>query len=182
VNKIDPHDARSLAVGALRLRAPVEVRIEDHLAAAKLWWKRQRDLAQARDKVACRLHSLRCELVPGEVPDEICATKAARLLASFRPDRAVAADRVELAGELLEDSRRLDAQIKESRKRLTAIVKASRTSTTKLCGVGPMVAAAAIGITGDDTRFPNRDRFASLNGTAPIDVSSGRKKVYRLSR
>ena len=156
--------------------------MEDHSAVAKLWSKRQRDLARARNKVACRLHSLLCELVAGGVPDEIYAAKVARLLASVRPQGAVAAARVELAGELLEDLRRLDAQMKESKKRLAAVVKASRTSTTKLFGVGPMVAAATIGITGDVTRFPTRDRFASFNGTAPIDVSSGGKKVYRLSR
>ena len=182
VNKNDPHDARSVAIAALRSRAPVEVRTEDHSAVAKLWSKRQRDLARARNKVACRLHSLLCELVPGGVPDEIYAAKAAKLLASVRPDSAVTAARVELAGELLDDLRRLDAQIKESRKRLAAVVKASRTSTTKIFGVGPVVAATAIGITGDVTRFPNRDHFASFNGTAPIDVSSGGKKVYRLSR
>ena len=62
------------------------------------------------------------------------------------------------------------------------MVKASRTSTTKIFGVGPVVAATAIGLTGDVTRFPNRDHFASFNGTAPIDVSSGGRKVYRLSR
>ena len=182
VNKNDPHDARSVAIAALRSRAPVEVRAEDHSAVAKLWSKRQRDLARARNKVACRLHSLLCELVAGGVPDEIYATKAAKLLASVQPDGAVACARVELAYDLLEDLRRLDAEIKESKRRLDAVVKASRTSTTKIFGVGPVVVATAIGLTGDVTRFPNRDHFASFNGTAPIDVSSGGKKVYRLSR
>src|SRR5262249_46634466 len=32
------------------------------------------------------------------------------------------------------------------------------------------------------SRFPNRDHFAAYNGTAPIEVSSGGRKVYRLSR
>jgi hypothetical protein len=32
------------------------------------------------------------------------------------------------------------------------------------------------------TRFPNRDRFAAYNGTAPIEVSSGHHEIYRLSR
>jgi transposase len=31
-------------------------------------------------------------------------------------------------------------------------------------------------------RFRDRDRFAACNGIAPIEVSSGRRKVYRLSR
>ena len=32
------------------------------------------------------------------------------------------------------------------------------------------------------SRFPGRDHFAACNGTAPIEVSSGQRKVYRLSR
>lgn len=31
------------------------------------------------------------------------------------------------------------------------------------------------------TRFPTRDHFAAYNGTAPTEVSSGGRKVYRLS-
>jgi hypothetical protein len=32
------------------------------------------------------------------------------------------------------------------------------------------------------SRFPGRDHFAACNGTAPIEVSSGGRKIYRLSR
>ena len=32
------------------------------------------------------------------------------------------------------------------------------------------------------SRFANRDHFAAYNGTAPIEVSSGNRRVYRLSR
>ena len=39
-----------------------------------------------------------------------------------------------------------------------------------------------VGITGDVSRIANRHRFAAFNGTAPIEVSSGGRKVYRLSR
>ena len=31
------------------------------------------------------------------------------------------------------------------------------------------------------TRFPSRDHFAACNGTAPVEVSSGNRKIYRLS-
>ena len=37
-------------------------------------------------------------------------------------------------------------------------------------------------VAGDASRFPSRDRFAAYNGTAPIEVSSGNRKIYRLSR
>ena len=39
-----------------------------------------------------------------------------------------------------------------------------------------------IGYVADVARFPGRDRFAAYNGTAPIEVSSGNRKIYRLSR
>jgi transposase len=39
-----------------------------------------------------------------------------------------------------------------------------------------------ISAVGEVPRFPSRDRFASYNGTAPIEVSSGNRKIHRLSR
>ena len=39
-----------------------------------------------------------------------------------------------------------------------------------------------IGYVAEVSRFPSRDRFAAYNGTAPIEVSSGNRKIYRLSR
>ena len=48
--------------------------------------------------------------------------------------------------------------------------------------MGPVIAAAVIGDVRHVSRFGNRDRFAACNGTAPIEVSSGGRKVYRLSR
>src|SRR6266702_1964806 len=55
-------------------------------------------------------------------------------------------------------------------------------SLAGLFGVGPVITAAVIGDVRIVSRFPNRDHFAACNGTAPIEVSSGGRKVYRLSR
>jgi transposase len=181
-NKNDPHDALSVAVAALRSPSPKEVGGEDHAAVMKLWARRHRNLSSARTQVACRLHAVLCDLVAGGVPDEIYAGKAAQLLAGVEPDSAVAAARVELAEELVEDLRRVDHQIAQSKKRLAQAVAASRTTTIDIFGVGPFVAATVVGVTGDIARFPTRDRFAAFNGTAPIEVSSGGRKVWRLSR
>ena len=148
----------------------------------KLWSRRHRNLSSARTQIACRLHAVLCDLAAGGVPDEIYAEKAALLLAGVEPDSAVAAARVELAGELLDDLRRVDGQIAESKKRLEQVVAASGTTVIDIFGVGPVVAATVVGITGDIARFPTRDRFAAFNGTAPIEVSSGGRKVWRLSR
>ncbi|MFF5182045.1 transposase [Micromonospora sp. NPDC000316] len=51
-----------------------------------------------------------------------------------------------------------------------------------LHGIGPSGAARLLVEVGDITRFPNRAHFASWNGTAPIDASSGEQVRHRLSR
>ena len=68
------------------------------------------------------------------------------------------------------------------RRRTARAVAATRTSITDVYGVGPIVAGTVLGYVRDIRRFPTRDRFASYNGTAPIEVSSGDRKIYRLSR
>ena len=123
-----------------------------------------------------------CELVPGGVPNKIIAAHAARLLGSITPPDAVAAARLELAAGMVEDLRRIDGQLRETRKKLDTAVRASGTSLTSLFGIGPVTAATIIGEVRDVSRFKNRDRFAAYNGTAPIEVSSGQRKVHRLSR
>ena len=77
--------------------------------------------------------------------------------------------------------RRLDAQLKESHRRIRVAIKASGTSLTELYGVGPIIAATLIGYSGDVARFANRDAYASYNGTAPIEFSSGGRIVHRVS-
>jgi transposase len=105
-----------------------------------------------------------------------------RLLGSITAPDAVAAARWELAAALIEDLRRIDGQLRETRKKLDTAVRASGTSLTGLFGVGPVIAATIIGEVRDASRFKNRDHFAAYNGTAPIEVSSGQRKVNRLSR
>jgi transposase len=181
-NKNDPHDARSVAIAALRSATPRTVRAADHTAVLRLWVRRHRDLARARNQLACRLHALVCDLVAGGISGEISAGKVGQLLEDIQPDGAVAAARVELATELVVDLRRFDEQLADSKKRLAAIVAASATTTTDIFGVGPVIAAIVVGITGDIGRLATRDRFAAFNGTAPIEVSSGARVVHRLSR
>jgi transposase len=182
VNKNDPNDARSVAVAALRSPGVRAARPDDHAAVLKVWSKRHRDLGRTRTQVVCRLHAVLCELVPGGVPRKIIAAHAARLLDSIKPQGAVDAARWELAAALIEDLRGIDAQLRETRKKLDIAVKASGTSLTSLFGVGPVIAAAVIGEVRDVSRFRNRDHFAAYNGTAPIEVASGGRKVHRLSR
>ena len=180
-NKNDPNDALSVAVAALRSAAATLVRPDDHATVLKMWSKRHRDLSRTRNQVVCRLHAVLCDLIPGGVGKQIRAAAAARVLERFTPAGAVQRARHELAAEFLADLRRVDAQLREAKKKLAAAVRASGTTLTEIFGVGPAVAATVIGDVRDISRFPAKDRFAAYNGTAPVEVSSGNRVIYRLS-
>jgi len=119
--------------------------------------------------------------VPGGVRKEISAGRAARILEQVRPADAAVTARCELAAEFVDDIRRLDAQLRATGKKLAAAVRASGTSLTGLFGVGPVIAGTVIGDVRQVFRFRSRDHFAAYNGTAPVEVSSGGRQVYRLS-
>jgi transposase len=179
-NNNDPDGALPVAVAALRSGSSREVVADDHAAVLKVWSRRHRDLARNRNQVACRLHAVLCGLVPGGYPGEISAAQATRILEPAAPSGAVGLARAELAAEFLADLRRLDAQLRDTRKKLTVAVSASRTTRTEVFGVGPVIAGTIIGDAGDVARFPGRDHFAACNGTAPVEVSPGNRKVRRL--
>jgi len=72
-------------------------------------------------------------------------------------------------------------QLRGTRKKLAAAVRSSGTTLTEVPGVGPVIAGTVIGDIAEVSRFPGRGHFAACNGTAPVQVSSGTRKVYRLS-
>jgi transposase len=182
VNKNDPNDARSVAVAALRSSDPRAVPVEDQIAVLRLWARRYRDLGSARTQLVCRLHAVLCELLPGGFAKKITAAQATVVLAELPSRGEVNTARVEFAQLLLDDLRRIDQQRRDTRRRLTRLVAASKTGLTDLYGVGPIIAATVLGYVGNISRFPTRDQFAAYNGTAPIEVSSGNRTIYRLSR
>jgi transposase len=106
----------SVAVAALRSTASRQVTAEDYPAVLKVRAKRHRDLARLRNQVACRMHAVLCDLVPGGHPKEISAAQAARILEQAAPSGAVALARAELAADFLQDLRHLDAQLRDARK------------------------------------------------------------------
>jgi transposase len=99
--------------------------------------KRHRDLGRTRTRVACRLHAVLCELVPGGISKKITAAQATKVLEQTGPSGAAAVARCELAAEFLDDLRRIDAQMLAAKKRLAVAVKASGTTTAEVFGVGP---------------------------------------------
>jgi transposase len=181
-NKNDRNDARAVAIAALRHRSLGFVQRDDHLTVVRLLAKAHLDLGRARSRACCRLHALVAELVPGGIRKEIVVSQAETLIAGFTPTTVVQQQRLELAGELLDDIRALDVRLKASKHRITSAVRAAGTTITELYGVGPIAAAMLLGYSGDIRRFPTAGHYASYNGTAPIELSSGGRTVHRLSR
>jgi transposase len=103
------------------------------------------------------------------------------MLRSVHPDGVAVTERKRLALELLADVRRLDREIATARQRVTDAVHTSATSLLEIHGVGPIVAGFILAHVGDPARFATPDRFASYNGTAPIEASSGPTKRHRLN-
>ncbi len=105
------------------------------------------------------------------MPKEITANRAAVILDAHVPGSPVALAWHDLARDHLADLRRIGSRIADTKKRIATAVKASCTTLTSV-----------LGDVADVSRFPTADRFASYNGTAPIEVSSGSRKIFRLSR
>jgi transposase len=180
-NKNDPNDALSIAVAALRAPRLKAVEAANHTEVLRLVSKRNTDIGSHRTRVVCRLHAFFQELAPGGISKEMNASDAEALLAKLEPTTPTEQVRYDLATELLEDLRRLDVQLKASHKRIKEAVTVSGTSVTEIYGIGPMIAAELIGYSGDVGRFANRDAYASYNGTAPVEFSSGGRTVHRVS-
>ena len=153
-SKNDPDGALSVAVAALRSRTCRQVAAEDHPAVLKVRAERHRDLARLRNQVACRLHAVLCDLVPGGTSKEISAAQAARILGQVTPSGAAGLARAELAAEFPGDMRRLDAQLRGTRTKLAAAVRASGTTLTRVFGVGPVIAGTITGDIAGVSRFP----------------------------
>jgi len=181
-DKNDPNDALSVAIAALRSPGLRSVEPANHREVLCLLAKRNHELGRLRNIVVSRLHAALANLSPGGISKELNASDAIRLLNDLEPVTAVEQTRYDLAHELLDDVERLDVQLKESHRRVKTAVQASGTTLTDLYGVGPILACALIGYTGDVRRFTTRDQFASYAGVAPIEHSSGGRIVHRLSR
>jgi len=115
-------------------------------------------------------------------PSERGAAQAKALLAGVRPRDEVGKTRRRIAAELVADLERVYQRKKATNRELLALLKATGTTLTQLNGIGPSAAARLLVEVGDISRFPDRNHFASWNGTAPIDASSSEHTRQRLSR
>lgn len=180
-SKNDPNDALSTAIAGLRHCGLRRVTADDHRQAIRMLVRRFGDLTARRTQAVCRLHAVLLELVPGGLPRRLKADQASAALRKVRTDNPVDVARKQLAADLVLDMRRCDRELIVLRDRIADAVDASGTTLLEVYGVGPIVAALILGYTGDPARFPTKDKFATYNGTAPIEASSGPSARHRLN-
>jgi transposase len=180
-DKTDAHDARSAAIVALRHRTLHAVALDDYRQVLRLLARRHHQLVAGRTRAICRLHAVLCEMIAGGLPKNLSAKRAADELRKLRPHDTIGRERKRIAGEFLDEVRRIDHALGELHERIDDAVQAAPTSVTNVFGVGPIVACYLIGYSGDLRRFPTAGHYARYNATAPIEASSGPKLRHRLN-
>ena len=183
--KSDPIDA--LAIARAALREGPETLPAAHLDEAalqiKLLLDHREDLVKARSEDQCRLrwhlHDLWPELeIPAGALDRIVwLDRIARKLA-----RAEQGTRVQIARELLTETRRRTRRAKELEREIGALVKAQAPELLRLEGCGALTAAKLLAETAGAKRLATDAKFARLAGVAPIPASSGKRVRHRLDR
>lgn len=180
--KTDATDAHSVALVATRMIGLRPVVDDQQLAVLRILVDRRRSLGEDHTRMVSQLHQLLLELIPGGAKKNLSAAQAKALLAKVRPRDVAGKTRRRVAAELISDLERIYKRKKAADQELRELVAATGTSLLDLKGIGPSGAARLLVEVGDITRFPDKNHFASWNGTAPIDASSGDHVRHRLSR
>jgi transposase len=180
--KTDETDAHSIALVGTRMSGLRPVIDDEQLTVLRILVDRRRSLGEDHTRMVSQLHQLLLELIAGGAKKDLSAAQAKALLAKVRPRDVAGKTRRRVAAELISDLERIYARKKAANKELNELLAATGTTLTDLNGIGPSGAARLLVEVGDITRFPNKAHFASWNGTAPIDASSGEQVRHRLSR
>ena len=180
--KTDATDAHSVALVGTRMGGLRPVVDDQQLAVLRVLVDRRRSLGEDHTRMVAQLHHLLLLLIPGGAKKDLSAAQAKALLASVRPRDAAGKTRRRVAAELIADLERVYQRKKAANKELEVLLAQTGTSLMTLNGIGPSGAARLLVEVADITRFPSRAHFASWNGTAPIDASSGDQIRHRLSR
>ena len=180
--KTDATDAHSVALVGTRMTGLRRVVDDQQLTVLRVLVDRRRALGEDHTRMISQVHQLLLELIPGGAKKDLSAAQAKALLAKVRPRDVAGKARRRVAAELIGDLERIYRRSKAADKELKELLAATGTTLMDLHGIGPSGAARLLVEVGDITRFPDRDHFASWNGTAPIDASSGDQVRHRLSR
>ena len=180
--KTDPVDA--VAIARITMREPdlppVRLAVGD-AADLRALLDYRGDLVTERGDLVNRVHMDLHGMFPGyhhQIPDLIGKTHldAAQLL--LADDQRV---RAEVTRRRLARIVAIGLEAASLKVRIAGLVADTGTSLTGIYGVGPIIAARFMAEVVDINRYPNRNAFASANGTAPLSASSGRTQRHRFN-
>jgi transposase len=180
--KNDDADAVSVGIAARSARTLTSVTVEGTVTALRAIVDHRDNLVKTRTQTVNRLHVVLTNLIPAGAKRDLTADQASELLRRIRPRDTAGKTLRGLAVDLVTEIRHLDRRIAKAAANIQAAVTASGTTLTELCGIGALTAGKILGRVGTIDRFHSAAAFASYNGTAPIDVSSGDVIRHRLSR
>ena len=175
-------DAHSVALVGTRMSGLHPVVDDEQRALLRILVDRRRALGEDHTRMISQRHALLLELIPGGAKKDLSAAQAKKLLATVRPRDAAGKTRRRVAVEMIGDLEKIYARSKAADKELAALIATTATTLQSLHGIGPSGTARLLVEVGDISRFPTKAHFASWNGTAPIDASSGDQVRHRLSR
>jgi transposase len=180
--KSDEADAMSVGIAALTANGFNTAATDEAAAVLRALTEHRDDLVRTRTQTANRMHILLTQLIPAGHLCGLTADDAAVARRSVRPRTALGRTLRRLVVELVGELRRLDRRIVAVASEIGEAVDVSLTTLTSIYGVGTVVAAKLLALTGPIGRFCSCDAFASYAGVAPIEVSSGDVVRHRLSR
>lgn len=180
--KSDPVDALAIARAVARGEGLSLPKLADIFEELKLLLDERKGLVQRKTQLVNKTHSDLVILRPGY---HRAIPKLARKCHILKAKELVGADqstRGLLVRARLEEVERLISEIALIEKLVKAKVKESGTSLHKQYGISFVLAATILGEVGNPSRIRSQAAFAMLNGTAPVEASSGRVKHHRLNR
>jgi transposase len=180
--KTDPVDALAIARITTREQQLPPVRLTVGAAAdLRALLDYREDLVRERGALVNRAHAELGGLRPGYQQQIPILTTCARVRAAVDLLGDDTSIRATLCRRRLERVIAIDAETAELKRQISKLVAAADTTLTDLYGVGPLVAARFLAEVVDIRRYPNRNAFASANGTAPLLASSGRTVRHRFN-
>jgi transposase len=180
--KSDRVDALAIARAVARGEGLAVPRLSGIFEEMKLLVDERKSLVQRKTQLVNRVHSDLVILRPGyhhalpKLTRKCHIAKAKRLVRGDRSTRGF------LVRSRLKEVERLITEVAQIEKLIKAKVLESGTSLHHQYGISFVLAATVLGEVGDPSRLRSEAAFAMLNGTAPVEASSGKVKHHRLNR
>ena len=138
--------------------------------------------SQSRTRSMNQLHALLRELMAGGAPTSLTAATATPGTACSSPPHRYRSVRLALAKDLIAYVRRFDQQLAANTATMNALLDEHGTRLREIDGIGPVLAARLLRLTGHESRFVSEAAYANSTGTAPVQMASAESNRHRLSR